>query len=73
MPSCYQCRSRRMCEGKASPTQHSYAEKWQANIRRPAAAADVQVYCLHSLVIRMLLLWLGEVVLVSPKLLCGRG
>jgi hypothetical protein len=56
MPSCHQNRSRRMCEGKARPAQHSYAEKLRAEVRRPVAVVDGQVYCLHSSAIRMLLL-----------------
>jgi len=68
MPSCGQHYFRQ----RASPVRRSYVEKRRADIQRPASVADMQVYCLHSLAIRKLLLWLAEVALVLLRLLCGR-
>jgi len=56
----------------ASPAQHSYVEKWWADVQRPAAASNVQVYYSHSWVIQLILLWLAEVALGLPRFLYGR-
>jgi hypothetical protein len=72
MPSCGQRRFPRFCEEKVSPAQHSYVEKRRADIRRPVAVADMQVYCFHSLAIQKLLRWQAGVALVLLRLLCGK-